>query len=368
MEFEGQSMSDFVASLYTLGFDAAPWLLLGLFLAGLIKAWIPEEGFVRLLSGRGLKPVFMGAVVGAPLPICSCGVLPIAISMRRAGASREATTSFLVSTPETGVDSVALSYGMLGPFMAIARPVAALFCAVTTGLLMSFLPAEQKEGVMKQESASSCGQPSCCGSDGETGPQPTSKPSFLKNTGNGLRYAFRDIFDDIAGWLVFGLLLAAAVMTWVPPLALAEYATGITGMMVMVVVGIPMYICATASTPVAVSLIIAGVSPGAAMVFMLAGPATNVATMGIVRKEMGNAALGLYLSGIIVTSIIAGVTTDYVIQALEVDVLVQMFGEVEFVPAWITAGSLAVLVLLLARKFVADILGLFSKPSHEAEI
>ncbi|SCA55419.1 Permease [Candidatus Terasakiella magnetica] len=354
-------MNAFIENLYTLGLDAAPWLVLGLFLAGLIKAWVPQDGLARLLSGKGLKPVIMGAVVGAPLPICSCGVLPVVIGMRRAGASREATTSFLVSTPETGVDSVAISYGMFGPFMAVARPIAALFSAITTGLLMAFLPAEQKEAVKEAATTSSCGGSSCGCSGGDEKPVEVTKPSFSQNTLNGLHYAFGDIFDDIAGWLVFGLVLATAVMTWVPPMAFAEYATGIMGMVIMVIIGIPMYICATASTPVAVSLILAGVSPGAAMVFMLAGPATNVATMGIVRKEMGNAALGLYLSGIIVTSILAGLATDYVAQKMGYDVLVQMSGDTELIPTWIAISTLVVLGVLLTKKLSKDMIGAFSR-------
>ncbi|MBL6945341.1 MAG: SO_0444 family Cu/Zn efflux transporter [Rhodospirillales bacterium] len=358
-------MSAFAGNLYQLSLDAAPWLVFGLFLAGLIKAWVPQDGLARLLSGRGLKPVIMGAVVGAPLPICSCGVLPIVVGLRRAGASREATTSFLVSTPETGVDSVALSYGMLGPFMAIARPIAALFSAISTGLLMAFLPAENTKASAEPAEESSCAGSSCCCSGDSTPKTETvgvpDKPSFLKNTANGLRYAFGDIFDDIAAWLFFGLLLSAAVMTWVPPMAFATYASGISGMVLMVIVGIPIYICATASTPVAVSLIMAGVSPGAAMVFMLAGPATNVATMGIVRKEMGNAALGLYLSGIIVSSILAGLVTDYVAAKMGFDVLVQMAGETELVPTWMAVSSLAIIVVFFARKLSSEFMGVSAR-------
>ncbi|MBL6945274.1 MAG: SO_0444 family Cu/Zn efflux transporter [Rhodospirillales bacterium] len=353
-------MSAYVGNLYQLSLEAAPWLVIGLLLAGLIKAWVPQDGLARLLSGRGLKPVIMGAVVGAPLPICSCGVLPVVVGLRRAGASREATTSFLVSTPETGVDSVALSYGMLGPFMAIARPIAALFSAISTGLLMAFLPAETKKATPEPTPETSCGCSSDCGPNDEVA-DVSETLSFRNRTANGLRYAFGDIFDDIAAWLVFGILLAAAVMTWVPPLALATYASGIMGMVLMVVVGIPMYICATASTPVAVSLILAGVSPGAAMVFMLAGPATNVATMGIVRREMGNVALGLYLSGIISSSIIAGLVTDYVAASMGFDIMVQMSGETELVPMWIAIGSLLVIAVLVVRKLSSEFMDMSAR-------
>ncbi len=343
----------FFDNLLDLTLDAAPWLLFGLFVAGLVKAWVPEERMARLLGGKGLRPVVTGALVGMPLPICSCGVLPAAIGLRRSGASRQATTSFLVSTPETGVDSIALSFGMLGPFMAIARPVAALFSAVATGLLMAFLPPEEAKAEVREKGEGGCNS-STCGCSGGRETRPSNNSSAKAGQGwyctvDGLRYAFGDMFDDIAGWLIVGLLLAAATMTWVPPQTLGGFGSGILAMLLMVLVGIPMYICATASTPVAASLLLAGVSPGAAMVFMLAGPATNVATLGMVRSEMGNGAIAIYLAGIIGSSLAAGLMTDFVVAALGIDMAVQMSGEMEIMPRWLALGSTALLAALMVR-------------------
>ena len=349
--------ASFFANLLDVALDAAPWLLFGLFIAGLVSAWVPRDRMGRLLGGKGLRPVVTGALVGMPLPICSCGVLPAAIGLRRGGASREATTSFLVSTPETGVDSVALSFGMLGPFMAVARPIAALFSAVTTGLLMVLLPAEKASTDAADAGQGPRASIKCCSSgDAETEPKLiTASQGVVKfqharrRTFDGLRYAFDDIFDDIAGWLIVGLALAAAVMTWVPSQVLGSFGSGILAMLAMVVIGIPMYICATASTPVAASLMLAGVSPGAAMVFMLAGPATNVATLGVVRNEMGNAAVAIYLSGIIGSALTAGLATDFVVAALGVDIAVQMSEDTEIIPEWLALASAAVLGLMVAR-------------------
>ncbi len=342
----------FLDNLVELTLEAAPWLLFGMLIAGLVKAWAPQEGLARVLGGRGLGSVVNGALIGAPLPICSCGVLPAAIGLRRGGASREATTSFLVATPETGVDSVALSFGMLGPFLAIARPIAAVSSAVATGLMMRFLPEEQV--APEPEPAPSCG--SCCSGSAakaeEAPPRVTTPP--LQRTLEGLRYALVDIFDDIVVWLFFGLLLAAAAMTWVPPQALGAMGSGLPAMLAMVVIGIPMYICATASTPVAAGMLLAGVSPGAAMVFMLAGPATNVATLGVVRKEMGNRAVGLYLFGVISTSLVAGLLTDVAAEALAIDMAVQISGDAEMIPHWLAAASAVVLVALAARPLLAQ--------------
>ncbi|MEG3620028.1 SO_0444 family Cu/Zn efflux transporter [Magnetovibrio sp. PR-2] len=355
----------FFENLLHLSLEAAPWLLFGLLVAGLIHAWVPQDGLAKILGGRGFRSVLNGALVGAPLPICSCGVLPAAIGLRRGGASREATTSFLVSTPETGVDSVALSYAMLGPFLAVARPIAAVFSAIVTGLLMRLLPPEKEHPTKLAvqdapvATTSSCCSSGCCATSNLSELQTsqseldaidqTTKPSALSRTLKGLSYALFDIFDDIALWLLVGLVLAAATVTWVPPQTLGQYGSGLFAMVVMVLVGIPMYICATASTPVAASFILAGVSPGAAMVFMLAGPATNIATLGVVRREMGNQAVALYLTGIICTAIGAGFVTDAVAQAMGVDMAVQLSKVEDIVPYWVSYGALAILLAISAR-------------------
>lgn len=343
----GPNISLFAANLAGVLLDAAPWLLLGLFLAGLIKAWFPQDGVAGLLGGEGFRPIFNGALIGMPLPICSCGVLPLAVSLRCGGASRPATTSFLVSTPETGVDSIALSYGMLGPFVAVARPVAALFSAFTTGLLMTLLPPEEKAAAELSEAATD----GCCPPSEEAAVQAAPLAgggvSFLSRTGAGLRFAFIDIFDDIALWMVIGLVLAAATMTWVPPQTFVGVGGNIITMVVMVLIGIPMYICATASTPVAAALLAAGMSPGAAMVFMLAGPATNIATLGVVRREMGGRAVALYLIGIVGSTIAAGLATDAVAWALGIDVTLGIVAEVELLPRWLEIVCAVLFVLLM---------------------
>lgn len=342
----------FLDNLVHLTLEAAPWLLFGMLVAGLVKAWVPQEGLARLLGGRGLGAVVNGALIGAPLPICSCGVLPAAIGLRRGGASREATTAFLVATPETGVDSVALSFGMLGPFMAIARPIAAISSAIATGMMMRFLPPEKTVAPEPEMAASSCG--SCCSGSSKPVEKQEAPETLLRRTMDGIRYALVDIFEDIVVWLFFGLLLAAATMTWIPPQTLATYGGGLPAMLLMVIIGIPMYICATASTPVAASMLIAGVSPGAAMVFMLAGPATNIATLGVVRQEMGNRAVSLYLSGVISTSLIAGLMTDFAAQALSIDMAVQISGDGEFIPYWIASSSTIVLLALSLKPLISQ--------------
>lgn len=322
--------------------DAAPWLLLGLVAAGLIKAWVPDALLARWLGGRGFWAVTRAALIGAPLPLCSCGVLPAALGLHRGGASRGATVSFLIATPETGADSIAVSYALLGPFMTVVRPVAAILSAIFTGLLTTLLP--------EPPVANAPPAPSRCGCGGGACRAPAPAPdTFLHKGRQGLRYAATEILDDIAVWLAIGILLAGIVATVIPPQALAAWGSGLPAMVLMLLVGIPMYICATASTPLAAALLLAGLSPGTVLVFLLAGPATNIATLAVVRKELGNGVLTAYLAGITVASIGLGLVTDLVADYLALNVMAQLGQGADLVPAWLAWGSGGVLVLLAVK-------------------
>ena len=335
-------IDELLANTLAVYLDAAPWLLLGLLAAGLIKAWVPQSLLTRWLGGRGLWPVTKAAFIGAPLPLCSCGVLPAALGLHRGGASRSATVSFLIATPETGADSIAVSYALLGPFMTVVRPIAAILSAIFTGLLTTLLPEPESGPVT---TAPSCG--SCCSAPCTT---PAATPdSFAQKTRQGIRYAATEILDDIALWLAVGIVLAGLVATFIPPQALAEWGSGLTAMVLMLLVGIPMYICATASTPVAAALLLSGISPGTVLVFLLAGPATNIATLAVVKKELGNSVLVTYLLGIVVTSISLGLITDVIASSMAIDISVQLGKGSELVPSWLAWGSAVVLALLTAR-------------------
>lgn len=334
-----------LSNLLRLYLEAAPWLLLGLAAAGVIKAWVPEGRIGRWLGGQGPWPVVKAALVGAPLPLCSCGVLPAALGLRRAGASRGATLSFLIATPETGVDSLAVSYALLGPFLAVLRPVAAVGSAIVTGLLTVLLPAERRRPLFQVAAApTGCG----CSGDCAAAAVPATRTAWSR-TVSGLRYALTDILDDITLWLAAGLLLAAAVATWVPPLAMAQWGGGLPAMLLMLLVGIPMYICATASTPLAAGLLLAGVSPGAVLVFLLTGPATNIATMAVVRREMGTMVLALYLAGVALSAVVFGLVTDALAHHFAIDVQGQLGAAQMLVPGWLAWCS-GLLLLLCAVK------------------
>jgi len=353
-------LNRFLENFVEVSLEAAPWLLFGLLAAGLIKVWIPESFMKRVLGGSGVWPVVKGAIIGAPLPLCSCGVLPAAIGLRRSGASDGATLSFLVATPETGVDSVGVSYVLLGPFMTVVRVIAAVFSAIITGLLAVLFLGRQKQYIPEKESevsscsSGSCSEPepmvvvevesSCCSGDSCSTEVERGSEFWSRNL-SGFRYALSDIWDDIAYWLLFGIAMAAALATFFSGQALAEWGSGLPAMILMLLVGIPMYICATASTPLAAGLLIAGISPGTVLVLLLAGPATNMATIAILFKEMGRKIVIIYLVGISFSSIGFGLLTDYVVAENGIDISAQIEGATEVVPEWIAIISVIVLVL-----------------------
>ena len=336
---------EFLNHLLNLFLDTAIWLLFGLILAAILKGWIPSSLVQRWLSGTGIGSIIRAAFIGAPLPLCSCGVLPTAIGLRRSGASKPATVSFLVATPETGIDSISVTYALLGPIMAIIRPLAALISAIVSGLMVLFLDKETQPAQATIPAATSCcaskttAQPadenSCC-SDNPV--QPSTQASNCSTTTAksdccskkeaqqpasqglmaGLHFAIVDILDDISKWLAFGLVLAAVISTLIEPASLSEWGSGLSAMLIMLAAGLPLYICATASTPLAAALLAAGMSPGAVLVFLLVGPATNIASIGILSRELGIRALGLYLTGISVCAVILGLTTDVFLSNLAI--------------------------------------------------
>jgi len=313
-------MFDLFVNFIDLFTESAPWLLLGLLIAGLMKWLVPLDLLKRHMGKNTIGAIIKAAFIGAPLPLCSCGVIPAAIGLRRAGASKSASVSFLVATPETGVDSISVSYALLGPFIAIVRPISAILSAIYAGLMVKLITqSDAKETQLAQESNDSA---ACCASKApvvetktccEARPSTPEQISFSQRILNSLSFASGKLLEDITRWLLIGLALAAAIKTWVPSDFLTQWGDGFAAMLVMALIGIPMYICATASTPIAAGFLAVGVSPGAVLVFMLAGPATNLSTMGMIRQEMGKSVLVAYLVSILSASILLGYATNWAI-------------------------------------------------------
>jgi uncharacterized membrane protein YraQ (UPF0718 family) len=355
-----------ITTILDIALTAAPWLLLGLVAAGLVKAFIPDSVLQRWVGGRGFAGISRAAVIGAPLPLCSCGAIPTAVALHRGGAGRGPTTAFLIGTPGVGVDSMAITYALLGPFMMIARVAGAVTTAITTGLLVASAgrtPAHETAAAPRRKAA--CGDDACCGGGEEATPDDTCCGSGSTNDGRtrlagGMRYAFNELYDDISGWMLVGIVLAGVLTALVPPGTLASIGTGPLPILIMAVIGIPLYICATAATPVAAGLLLTGVSPGAVITFLLAGPVTSLATLGVLRREMGTGVLGVYLLGIVVSTVAIGLLVDQLLTGTGFDVLGQIENASGLMPPGVGAVSLAVLTVLGVRpwrRFVMRVLG-----------
>ena len=329
---------------WDLVIESAPWLLMGYLLAGIIKQVIPSSWVEKQLSEPGLLSIVKGAFIGAPLPLCSCGVIPTALAIRKAGASKGATSSFLVATPETGVDSISFSYAVLGPIFALMRPIGALSSAIIAGILVNTFDGEEE---VAEEPSASCGK--CCASKKEE--QRQEEAGIGEKLVSAVKYGYGRMISDTAKWLAIGLIAATVITAVVPQSFFLQWGDGLLAMVIMVVVGLPMYICATASTPVAASLLFAGISPGAALVFMLTGPATNIATMGVIREQLGTRSLVAYLVGVIGTAIASGLLLNGLYANFGWPLQLSMAEHGESYPLWRQLAAI-LLVGLIARVWV----------------
>lgn len=313
----------FIIEVWATLCQMSPYLLFGFLCAGLLSVLISEEKVEQHLGGKGFKPVLKATLFGIPLPLCSCGVIPVFASLRKKGAGKGAATGFLMSTPQTGVDSILVTYSMLGPVFAVFRPLAAFISGLLGGMLVDYFDNESKKcntGILPVEPESSCHHdedskskaPCCCHAKEEKccGKEEW-KSGILRRI---VTYGFVTLMDDIAKSLLAGILLAAAISLMVPENWFASMAigTGLTGMLVMMLFGVPFYVCATASVPIAAVLIAKGVSPGAAFVFLMTGPATNAAAIAIVWSLMGKRSTLIYLGSLMFSAIAFGLILDNV--------------------------------------------------------
>ena len=289
---------EFIYSFINILNEMSPYILLGFLIAGLLHVFVNEATLTRHLSGNGWKSVVKAAAIGIPLPLCSCGVLPTAVSLRRQGASKAATTSFLIATPQTGVDSIAATYSLLGLAFALIRPIAALVGAVFGGLAVGrFAPDKGTPAVQ----ASSC-------------VSKTNKTPFRHKMIESVKYGFGDMIDSMGKWLVIGLVVATLITVFVPDslfVGLRQYP--LVAMIVVVLVAVPMYICATGSIPIALSLMLKGLTPGIAFVLLMAGPAANFASIVILNRTQGKRATMIYVGSVVVTAIAFGLVIDYLL-------------------------------------------------------
>ena len=333
----------FINSLVDLSNAMAPYILFGLIFAGILHELVPETIVSKHLGKSSVLSVIKATIFGIPLPVCSCGVVPLATSIKKSGASNGSTLSFLISTPITGVDSILATYGMFGWAFTIYRVVTSMIISIIAGILANFYG--DKEEVQKPKPAFSMSAPSkpsmatsfsakkvkkeleteasCCASS--CGCEDTKKVFSITKA---FSYAFGTLLKDIASPLFIGLILGALITTAVPEnlsQILIEYSW--LSYVIAIAIAVPMYVCATASLPIAAGLMLAGVSPGAAFVFLSAGPATNTVTIGVVKKMLGLRTLYIYLGTIIIGSIAFGFGLDYVLRDVSVSEIIHMHEE-----------------------------------------
>jgi hypothetical protein len=350
------------SALWNIVAEAAPFLLLGFVAAGLFRALIPEQQVFRLLGQDGFRSVLLASLIGVPLPLCSCSVIPAATALRQSGASRGATTSFLISAPETGVDSISITWALMDPIMTVTRPLAAFATALLTGSAINRLadpdagraasagapadPARQlgpasstmadgpatpgtpsdAPGRPANEPADDCCSPCCA----EPEPSAAAAGADDRRAGaglrdrraaaaDGIRYAFGPLLDDLAPWLALGFALAAIIAVLVPDGLLTAVPAGWISATLMMLVATPVYVCAAAATPIAAALILKGLDPGAALVLLLVGPATNVTTMLVVLRFMGRKVLAVYLAGVAASALAFGFAINALYAGLGID-------------------------------------------------
>lgn len=315
-------------------YDAGFYVIFGILAAGLIHLFLSRDWLVKHLGGRGFGSVIKAALLGAPMPLCSCSVLPAACALRSKGAGRGATVSFLISTPETGVDSIAVTWALMGPVMAIVRPVAAVLTAMTAGFFETLRDRREPPARAAEPLCTICNSNDC-----EHVAKPTRWSRFWT-------FVLYDMGDDLGPSLALGLAAAGIMGALIPDAFFERYlGSPWTAMLVMLAVGLPMYVCATASTPLAAVLVAKGLNPGAALVLLLVGPATNVATILVVSRMLGKLSAALYVGTIAAMSLACGAALDLAIGALKVNVF---SGEGhELVPPWLlTAGAVLLSVFL----------------------
>lgn len=333
--------------------EMSPYLLLGFLLAGLMHAFIPQQYYSKYLAKPNFRSVLYATLFGIPLPLCSCGVIPTAMSLRKEGASKGAATSFLIATPQTGVDSIIATSSLMGVAYAIIRPIAALITALFGGTLVNKLDkdSEGKIADNHEDEHEEC----CC--HHEEHHTDNHKATFGQKIKSALQYGYVEMMEDIGKWLIIGLVVAGLITVFVPAEAFKVFeGNSLLSMLLVLAIAVPMYVCATGSIPIAVALIMKGLTPGAGLVLLMAGPACNMASMLVVKKVMGTKTLVIYLASIIIGSILFGMAIDFMQFNGIFDFTANLVSSThsEEGSSWIAWTSTAILIALLINALVIN--------------
>lgn len=325
--------------------EMSPYLLFGFFVAGLLSMLVTRKMVERHLGGGGMLPLFKAAIFGVPLPLCSCGVIPVSMSLYKQGASKGATVSFLLSTPQTGVDSILVTYSLLGPVFAIFRPLVALVTGMVGGILVNVFGQVGRASSLAEDSRAGTHDLQATDPSGNDQANPTWWKKFL----DGMDYAFITLPRDIGKPLLVGLVIAAIISALTPDDFFADkLGKGLPAMLVMMAVGIPIYVCASASVPVAAALILKGLSPGAALVFLMTGPATNAAGLATIWNTLGRRTAILYLITVAACALGAGLLLDALVYNTQIEVVSHAH---QMIPPIIRNLAALILLALLSYGF-----------------
>ncbi len=332
--------------IWTLLGEMAPYLLFGFLIAGVLNTVIPKNKIYAHFSGRSFWSNVKASLFGVPLPLCSCGVIPVAAYLRKEGAGKGSIISFLSSTPTTGVDSILATYSLLGPVYAIIRPVAAFFAGIFGGTMTNIIDKTVDDNAIQHEGFS-------CNLCIETEPH---SHKFMEKVKAVLRYGFFDLIEDVAKWILIGIVIGAIISFLVADNFVVRYfGNPLFAYPIMLIISIPMYVCATGSIPIAASLILKGMTPGAGLIFLIAGPATNATTISFVGGKLGKKPLIAYLISIIVTGLLFGFLVDHIWKLSGKNIGIFTSG-MKMLPAWIKTASAILLIILILRAFLLKIL------------
>ena len=301
-------LKDMLFEIWLVAGQMSPYLLFGFLVAGILSVFISPELVEAHLGKRGLWQVCKAALLGVPLPLCSCGVLPVSASLRQHGASKGATLSFLASTPQTGLDSIMVTHALLGPVIVVFRIVTAFVSGIMSGVLVELSEGEENSEPAEKPACSCCGE----GSDSHG------------KIYTVIHYGFVVLARDIGAAMLVGIVLAGVMSALIPPDYFADkMGGGFTSMLIMMVIGIPIYACSAGSVPIAFALMGLGVSPGAALVFLVTGPATNAATITTLWKLLGKKATLIYLFSIAICALVSGLLLNIVMSAPAIESIKQ---------------------------------------------
>lgn len=324
--------------------EMSPYLLLGFMIAGLMHAFIPGKLFSKYLAGSSFRSVTNAALFGIPLPLCSCGVIPTAMSLRKEGASKGAAVSFLIATPQTGIDSILATFSLMGLPFAIIRPIAAFLTALFGGQMVNRFANENEN---ENHNPNPNEEHKCCHCHEE---KVEHEESFGHKLHEAAEYAFGEMMEDIGKWLIIGIV-AAGLISMIPSDWFAIFKDNtFASILLVLILSIPMYLCATGSIPIAVALMLKGLTPGAALVMLMAGPASNMASIMVIGKKLGKRTLVTYLCSIIFGAIACALVIDFLLPRewfLPTMIIDNMAHHEE--ASWFSMGCSSVLLVLLAK-------------------